>query len=357
MSVSKHCQFRRSPGAAGLGSHYNRRAASPSVIYATVSAGVRTTTASRMPAFDPSLPSVRVVVRGWLNSNQIVLLGDSGHAVIDSGYATWADETLRLLALPDNLGGRPLHRLINTHCHADHMGGNAALVRRYGCAVSIPVGEARAVRPWDLKAFMAEYADHAVEPFDYDDTIAPGDRFQAGGLSWEALAAPGHDMNALMYWCEAHGVLITGDALWENGSGVVFPQASLAQSMEAAFTTLDRIASLSPRWILPGHGHPFRDAAGAVARARGRLQAFAADPGKNARHAMKALFAFALLAKRQMRVSEVPAYLAAVPCYGDLNRRYIGKPMAELANDVVADLLKANVATVEEGWLRPAIAA
>ena len=310
-----------------------------------------------MPVLDPSLPSIRVIVRGWLNCNQILLLDEADHVLIDSGYSSYAKETLERLALPENLGDRPLHRLINTHCHADHMGGNAELVRKYGCSVSIPEGDADNVRPWDRQNFLIDYADHDIEPFDFDATLAADDQFTAGGLQWQALPAPGHDMNALIFWCEARGILITGDALWENGLGVMFPLPSLANAVNAAFATLDRIAALAPRWVIPGHGVPFTDAAGAVARARRRLEALAADSTKNARHTLKALFSFALLAKQRMRVSEVPTYFATVPVYRDLNEHFIGLPLAELAHKLVTELLDAKVMRLEDGWIKPLIAA
>jgi len=43
---------------------------------------------------------------------------------------------------PEGLDGEPLERLINTHCHSDHMGGNARIRAASGCRLSIPVGEA-----------------------------------------------------------------------------------------------------------------------------------------------------------------------------------------------------------------------
>jgi glyoxylase-like metal-dependent hydrolase (beta-lactamase superfamily II) len=44
-----------------------------------------------------------------------------------------------------------------------------------------------------------------------------------GDLDWQALAAPGHDPHALLLWCAEEGILISGDALWQNGFGVIFP--------------------------------------------------------------------------------------------------------------------------------------
>src|SRR5262245_37443931 len=72
-------------------------------------------------------PSIRVLVRGMLNCNQVVLREAGENVLIDSGYCTHRERTLELIAGPLGLDGEPLERLINTHCHTDHMGGNAAV--------------------------------------------------------------------------------------------------------------------------------------------------------------------------------------------------------------------------------------
>jgi glyoxylase-like metal-dependent hydrolase (beta-lactamase superfamily II) len=46
-------------------------------------------------------------------------------AVVDTGYVTHAEQTLALIE--SVLGTRPLDRILNTHLHSDHCGGNAAL--------------------------------------------------------------------------------------------------------------------------------------------------------------------------------------------------------------------------------------
>ena len=82
----------------------------------------------------PSLPpQIRVFVRDWLSSNNILLKSDAGHVLIDTGYVRHAPLTLALLASRQGLDGDMLARVVNTHCHSDHMGGNAAVARAYGC--------------------------------------------------------------------------------------------------------------------------------------------------------------------------------------------------------------------------------
>src|SRR5258706_7754265 len=145
----------------------------------------------------PLPASIRVVVRGWLNCNQIVLLDESGHVVIDSGYHAHAAETLRRLG--EALAGAPVAHLVNTHCHSDHIGGNAAIVERYGCRVTIPHGEGPEIDDWPRQERWNAYVDQEARAFRYDDTLAPGTTFRGGGPHLGAPPAPRPDTESLMF--------------------------------------------------------------------------------------------------------------------------------------------------------------
>jgi glyoxylase-like metal-dependent hydrolase (beta-lactamase superfamily II) len=301
--------------------------------------------------------SIRVIVRGWLNCNQVALLDGAGHALIDSGYCTRADETLARLADDGALGSAPLARLVNTHCHSDHVGGNAALVERYGCRVSIPRSEAPAIDDWTRQERWNAYVDQQLPRFRYDDTLAPGDTFHAGGFEWEAHAAPGHDMDALMFFEPCHGILVTGDALWRDGLGFVWPHEGSNPFVEAALETLDRIEALAPRFVIPGHGAPFADAAAAVGRARSRLAAFGADPRKTARHMVKVMLVFALLQRGSMPSGGVGEYVRRIPVYADINARFLGENLEILAQRTVSELLAAGAIRLVDGAYLPTMPA
>ena len=79
--------------------------------------------------------------------------------------------------------------------------------------------------------------EHYVQAFEFDNTIAGGDRFRAAGLDWVAHAAPGHDMNALMFYSNEARMLITADALWHikhGAMGLVWPRIDQATGRKAA---------------------------------------------------------------------------------------------------------------------------
>jgi len=304
----------------------------------------------------PILPSsVRVVVRGWLNCNQVVLRAPGANLLVDSGYCTHAGETVRKVS--EALGGEALARLVNTHCHSDHMGGNAAIARRFGCRVTIPEGEVKHVVPWTPQSVWMEQFDQKAEPFEFHDTISAGESFAGGGLEWQAHAAPGHDMDALMFFDPRHRILVSGDALWENGMGFVWPEEGANPHIEAALEALATAERLAPAVVIPGHGEPFTGVADAIATARSRLEAFARDPAKNARHVAKVMFVYALLDKGSMPVAEVPAYLERVACYRQLSERFLGLAPRPLADWMLGELLRAGVVAERDALLRPNLAA
>jgi glyoxylase-like metal-dependent hydrolase (beta-lactamase superfamily II) len=295
-------------------------------------------------------PQIRVLERGWLSSNNILFDNGDASALIDSGYVAHAAQTL--LLLQHALGGKALTRLINTHCHSDHMGGNAAVQRAYGCRISVPAGEAPAIAAWDEQAMMLSYTGQSAERFGFDDTIAPGDRLQLGGLEWKALAAPGHDRHALMFYAPAARILISGDALWENGFGLIFQELfGQTGGFTDARATLEAISRLHIDTVIPGHGAPFGNAERSLATAFQRLDAYECDPAKLARHALKVMLSFSLMIHGRIALAELPRFFADRPIYGDVNRRFLQMPEARLSEYLVRDLERTGALKIESGCL------
>lgn len=292
-----------------------------------------------------SLPAqVHVFVRDWLSSNNVVLKSPKGHVLVDTGYTTHVPLTLALLASRQGLDGDPLALVVNTHCHSDHIGGNAAVTRAYGCPIAIPAGELRAVETWDTKALLLDYAGQFADPFAVGQVLEPGSTHEWGDLEWQALAAPGHDMGALVFFNGEHRILISGDALWENGFGFVPPPEIDPAAMPAALATLEMLATLDARVVIPGHGEPFGNVAEAIVRARRRAVAFAADSQRTAWHGMKVILAFSLLHRRRMALAGLPHFVANTGLFRDFNARFFGLSAEALSTRLVDDLVRAGAA-------------
>lgn len=310
---------------------------------------------------NPSLPNgIHVLERGWLSSNNILLFDGAAATLIDSGYVGHAAQTVALVK--SALAGRReishLARLINTHSHSDHIGGNAALQRACGCKIYIPAGIEAHIRDWDENALLLAPAAQRGDRFLHDGVVQAGDALVMGGSDWQAHAAPGHDMDALVFHCPESRLLISGDALWEDGFGIVFGEL-LGQpgALAATRDTLEMIGRLPIDTVIPGHGRPFGDVAAALERAYRRLAAFTADPARMARNAIKACFIFNLLDLQGLPRAELESHLDSVPLFRDVGTRLLGMDTPALAVWLLAELKKAGALEEHEGRLLPTMAA
>lgn len=294
-------------------------------------------------------PTMRVLERGWLSSNNILFLGREQTALVDSGYLSHAAQTVALVA--HGLQGRPLDRLLNTHLHSDHCGGNAALQLAYRCHTAIPAGQAEQVRSWDQDALSYNGTGQQCARFSFDATLQAGDLLTLGDLQWQVLAAAGHDPHSLIFYCQEHGVLISADALWENGFGVIFPELDGESGFAEERATLELIATLDVKLVIPGHGSPFSGVAAALDTAFSRLDYLAADPQRNAQNAIKVLLKFLLLERQQIKLAEVQPMLTALPLVAAANRRYLQLNEADLGAWTVAQLVRAGAAEIRDGFL------
>ena len=299
------------------------------------------------------LPSwIRVLERGWLSSNNVVLLGDGEAALVDSGYWSHAAQTVSLV---DAVIGRlPLVQLVNTHLHSDHCGGNATLQSRHrGMRTLIPPGLARAVLDWDEVALTYQPTGQTCPRFQADGVLRPGEAVTLAGRDWKVFAAPGHDPHSVILFEPGERILISADALWENGFGIVFPEIEGEHAFDSVAGTLDVIESLRPAWVIPGHGPVFSNVDLALSRARSRLDAYVADPRRHASHAAKVLLKFKLLELQRVSETEFVSWAESTPYLGLVHDRF--SPATELRvwiEQSIADLARSGALRRESGVIQ-----
>ena len=264
---------------------------------------------------------LRVLERGWLSANQAVFpaSGATPATVVDTGFTRHGEQTL---ALVDHaLGGERLARIVNTHLHSDHCGGNAALQARGGVETWIPARSVAAVGRWDEDALSYRLTDQPCPRFVADRALVPGESIGLGEAEWQIHAAPGHDMDAVMLFEPQTRTLIAGDALWEQRLAIIFPELVGEDGFGPTRATLSLIERLRPRAVLPGHGRPFDDVAQALAASRERVEAFERHPERHAQHAARALLMFHLLEVREGGFGELVAWMQRTPIYRTVARR------------------------------------
>lgn len=122
----------------------------------------------------------------------------------------------RILAELNGLGWGGLDLILNTHWHADHTGGNAALKAATGCVIHGPE-EVRRAAP-------------------LDHVLADGDTVSVGQTRLRVVAAPGHTLGHLVLHDAEGRTAFVGDVLFTLGCGRLFE--GTPDQMWASLSTL-----------------------------------------------------------------------------------------------------------------------
>ena len=303
----------------------------------------------------PTLPAaIQVLERGWLSSNNILISGHRHTALIDSGYGTHSSQTVALVAAA--LAGRPLDLLLNTHLHSDHCGGNAALQQAYPALLThIPPGLAPHVHQWDPVVLTYAPTGQACPPFGFDAVLLPGTEIQLGDLLWQVHAAPGHDPHSVILFEPAARVLVSADALWERGFGVVFPELEGVAAFDEVRQTIDLIESLAPAIVIPGHGPVFAGVSAAIASARARLNSFVQHPEKHIQYGAKVLLKFKLLEVQSIERADLLAWARATSYFALIHNTHFSAQEFELwVEHLMADLVRSGAAMRDGTLIRNA---
>jgi glyoxylase-like metal-dependent hydrolase (beta-lactamase superfamily II) len=77
-------------------------------------------------------PGIEIYERGWLSANNIFHFGDDDVSIVDTGYHAHSKMTVDLVSRALKKYQLPrLNKVVNTHLHSDHCGGNAALLEQF----------------------------------------------------------------------------------------------------------------------------------------------------------------------------------------------------------------------------------
>ena len=182
--------------------------------------------------------------------NTYILSAEDGSAiVIDPGCYT-EEEEQELITYLEKEHLKPV-RLLNTHCHLDHVFGNAFVAKFYGLEVEIHPGEQIVL---DQALSMSHLYGIPMTPSPVPKhSLLPGISIPLGDDQLEILFTPGHSPASISLYCKNQGFLIDGDVLFQESIGRTdLPggnMATLLKSIREAFFVLP-----DDTLVYPGHG-------------------------------------------------------------------------------------------------------
>lgn len=292
-----------------------------------------------------------VLVRGWLHSN-CVIVGGSTPTLIDTGYFTGADTLIRQI---ETLGGfaiEDLKEIYLTHVHSDHSGGCAELQTRTNATTWAHAQCRELVEEWSPRSLWLENTGQVLPRFGIDKTLVPEQSLVINGVEWTVIETLGHAVGGVSFYCRAHRLLISGDALWESGFGALHLTLEGEQIIDLAETALDNLAALDVAVVIPGHGKPFEDFEGALGRARAKLKSYREHPAETLRRDARAMLAFWLLANDGAPLSQFEEVVAAMLLSG---RRFAGDERVPegAVSELMSTLEKSNILLRDGDRVRP----
>ena len=161
--------------------------------------------------------------------------------IIDPGDAT--------PSLLRSLDGSTVRMIVNTHCHCDHCGGNAALIAKTGAPLAIHKEELPLLRSMEMQAHM--FGVSVTPSPDPDRFLQEGEVIEVGKVSLKVLHAPGHSPGHIVL--VGDGFVFAGDVLFEGSIGRTdLPGGDYHQLLESIRTKL--LALPDHTVVYTGHG-------------------------------------------------------------------------------------------------------
>ena len=185
-----------------------------------------------------------------LYENTYVLWDDTKNGlIVDPGcYEKYEFEELISFIDQSNLN---IKAIVNTHCHIDHVLGNAYLKRHFNIPLLIPVGEVEVLEA--VKAYAPNWGISNYEPAEPDHLIENGGSISVGDTDLKVIFAPGHSPGHQVFYSKENNTLIGGDVLFRESIGRTdLPggdHETLLRSIKTNIFTLPEDTI-----VYPGHG-------------------------------------------------------------------------------------------------------
>ena len=183
--------------------------------------------------------------------NTYIVYDDSGQCVIfDPGCYTPAErKTLQQFVETNQL---EVVRLINTHCHLDHVFGNNFVCNTWSLLPELHRGELPLLERYPATCYLYGIPDVEPSPMP-KHFLEPGTQLKFGNTKMEILFTPGHSPASLSFYCYDAGFLIAGDVLFLESIGRTdLPGGNHNQLLESIRTQLFTLPGET--LVYPGHG-------------------------------------------------------------------------------------------------------
>ena len=162
------------------------------------------------------MKNLKIFTFNPFSENTYIISAESGEcAIIDPGCAD-INEEKQLADYISNNGLKPV-KLLNTHCHIDHIFGNRYCSNKYGLDLYANNSELENIMRADMYADSFGVRKPASPEPAYD--LKEGDTIIIGNIILEVLFTPGHSAGHVVFYCQNGNYVIGGDVLFRESIG------------------------------------------------------------------------------------------------------------------------------------------
>ncbi|MCE3297115.1 MAG: hypothetical protein K0R65_2829 [Crocinitomicaceae bacterium] len=170
--------------------------------------------------------------------------------IIDPGCYT-SEEKNHLKETIEQLGLKVL-ALLNTHCHIDHVLGNAFVKREYQVEFYMHKNELTVLDAVPNYAHLYGFEGYELSP-QPDHFLEDGQEISFGGISFQVIFGPGHSPGHIAFYNAENNILLGGDILFKGSFGRVDLPGGDMETLKK--TIHERMFTLPSETIVyPGHG-------------------------------------------------------------------------------------------------------
>ncbi|MDH5499563.1 MAG: MBL fold metallo-hydrolase [Gammaproteobacteria bacterium] len=199
----------------------------------------------------------------WQEVISYLIVGTESAVLFDTGNGIG-----NIRAVVDQLTDKPV-RVINSHSHFDHIGGNHQFDQVLSIATEFTLARTHGIESDELRMEVSPAAlcrdlpegvtaiEHRTQPFSISGKIADGDIVDIGGRQLEIMHIPGHTPDSIALLDREAGYLWSGDSFYEGPIWLFFPETDL----EAYRSSVTKLAAMATdlNAVFPAHNTPKAD--------------------------------------------------------------------------------------------------
>jgi len=186
---------------------------------------------------------ILAIANGGMCCNSYLIVCGEDYVLVDPGLTRSYEEIVGPIEAA-GLEPEKIKRVVDTHCHVDHIGANGILLEKLGVEFYAHAMDAPYIESGDVSFTLGESVQGVPV-----NLLGEGDAIE--GTGFKVLHTPGHTAGSICLWDAERSILISGDTVFSMGVGRFDLSGG---DFDSLVGSLRRLSELGVEKLLPGHG-------------------------------------------------------------------------------------------------------